>query len=104
MISTRTYFIVGLIVGVIVFLIGTFFGGSVASWIATVQTAGYSANLGGIADLIAEPLIWIMLNPLFGAIAVAFVWPALVIWLLLLFLMLVIGFGSDAANDVRREL
>jgi hypothetical protein len=104
MFSTRNYIFVGLLTGVVVFLVANFAGPGVASWISSVEAQAQAVGMGGLAIFIAQPLIWVMQNPLFGAVAAALFWPFLLIWIALLFIMLLVAFGAEAARDVNRQL
>ena len=101
MVSGRRYFVIGLLLGIVTFAVGSLFGEGIANWVATVQ--GQSATLGGLTVFIGEPIKWVMLNPIFGAILVALAWPLALIWIGLLFIMLVLGLSSPATQDVQRQ-
>lgn len=103
MVSTRNYAVVGLLLGIVVFLVATFAGGSIVTWVSQVQATA-SVSMGGLATFIGEPIKWVMLNPLFGAVVVAILWPLMFVWLLLLFIMVVVGFGAPAAQQIDRQL
>ncbi len=103
MLSTRTYLTIGLGVGFIVFLIATFFGNDLANSVQDVQNRAEN-SMGSITIVIGEPIKWVMREPLFGAIACALLWPAVFIWALLFFVMLLIAFGAGAARDVQSQL
>ncbi|MBC8098417.1 MAG: hypothetical protein H7Y11_03165 [Armatimonadetes bacterium] len=99
-IALRRYIGSGLLFGLIVLALGSVAGSSIASGFASVRDQALSAGLGIVANLIADPLIWLMQNPIPGAVITVVVWPVLLILLGLLFLMLVFGFGADAARDL----
>lgn len=101
MFTRRNYIIVGLLIGIITFGVAMLFGPGVAVWVADVQAR--ATLIGGLALFIGEPIKWVLLNPLPGAILAALAWPLVLLWLLLLFIMLIVGFGSPAAQDVRRQ-
>jgi hypothetical protein len=102
--SMRSYLMVGLALGAFAWLIATFFGRDVASSVAGMEGQALAANMGVIAQLICEPIIWVMRNPVFGGILVALTWPVVLLWGLLYFAMLLIALGSDAANDVNSQI
>lgn len=102
MISGRRYFVIGLLLGIVTFAVASLFGDDIAVWVATLQ--GQAASLGGITVFIGEPIKWVLLNPIFGAILVALVWPLALLWIFMLFVMLVLGLGSPATQDVQRQL
>ncbi len=99
----RTYISIGLVVGIIVFVLSYFLGPQIAGVLIDIERAG-SAVIGVLAQAVTQPLIFIALNPIPGAIAAALLWPLLLLLLLLLFLVTLIGLGAGAAGDVRREL
>lgn len=102
MVTGRRYFVIGLLLGIVTFAVASLFGPGIADWVASVQAQ--SASLGGITTFIGEPIKWVMLNPVFGAVIVAIIWPAALLWIGMLFIMLVLGLGSPAASDVQRQL
>lgn len=97
--TTRRYLGLGLLFALIVLGVGLLFGADLAAALTTIRNTGVGA-IGVLANVIADPLIWAMLNPIFAALIVLFAWPFLVLWILLLFLLVVLGFGADAARDI----
>lgn len=102
--SRGKYLLIGVFVGLLVAVGGTFAGESIASWVQSVQSQAIAAGMGAIADLIANPLVWLMQNPLIGGALMVIAWPFLGVWLLLLFIMILFGFGADAARATRDKL
>lgn len=102
--SLRRYLVLGLVIGIVVLLLGLVGGPGIANWISGIRDQGLRAGVGAISNLIADPLIWIMMNPIPGAIGVAIAWPFLIVWIALLFILIVLGFGADAARDLNSSL
>ncbi len=97
--NTRRYLGLGLLFALITLGVGLLFGADIANALYTVRDQGVGA-IGILANVIADPLIWAMLNPIFAALVVLFAWPFLILWILLLFLLVVLGFGADAAREI----
>jgi hypothetical protein len=97
--NTRRYLSLGLLFALIVLGVGLLFGPDLANALYAIRDTGVGA-IGILANIIADPLIWAMLNPIIAALIVLFAWPFLVLWILLLFLLVVLGYGADAARDI----
>jgi mannose/fructose/N-acetylgalactosamine-specific phosphotransferase system component IID len=97
--TTRRYLSLGLLFALLVLGVGLLFGADIAAALTTIRNTGVGA-IGILANIIADPLIWAMVNPIFAALIVLFAWPFLVLWILLLFLLVVLGYGADAARDI----
>lgn len=99
----RTYIMVGLGVGLIFFALGTFFGIDIANFFNQFRWQAIAVGLSpAIANVIVDPLIWIMLNPLYGAIGAALLWPLVFVWAFFCLFLLVytlIGGGFNIAVD-----
>ncbi|HEX2618738.1 MAG TPA: hypothetical protein VHL11_01290 [Phototrophicaceae bacterium] len=102
--SLRRYIVLGIGFGLITLVLGLLFGQGIADWITGVRDQALSTGMGLIANIIGDPLIWLMTNPIPGALAVVVVWPLAILWLLFLFIMVLIGFGSDAARDLDSQV
>ncbi len=97
--NTRRYLGIGLLFALLVLGIGLLFGADIANALASVRSAGSNA-LGILAGVIVDPLIWVMQNPIIAALIVLFAWPFLLIWILLLFILVVLGYGADAIREI----
>lgn len=98
--SFRTYFVIGLIIGAIVFLIGTFFDDDIVPWLEDQQHEAAIRNQNVIEQVVYEPLIFAVGTRPWGPIVVVLAWPAVFIWLLFLLLAIVIVPGVDVARDI----
>ena len=98
--SVRTYLVIGVVFGAIVFLIAQFAGGSIANWLRDVQVDATLRDLEGVGRAITEPAIFVMENPIAGAILSVLFWPLLLIWILVILALLVIVAAVDVAEDV----
>jgi|SRR5690606_18721901 len=101
--TTRRYIGLGLLFALIVLGVGLLFGADIAAALTSVRGAGTGA-LGILANIIVDPLIWVMLNPIIAALIVLFAWPFLVVWVLLLFVLVVLGYGADAIREVQSNV
>lgn len=97
--TNRRYFGLGLLFALLVLGVGLLFGADIAAALTAVRDTGVGA-IGILANVIVDPLIWVMLNPIFAALIVLFAWPFLILWILLLFLLVVVGYGADAAREI----
>jgi hypothetical protein len=103
--SRQTYLIIAAGVAVVVFLVGTFFGQTIAPWVGALPAyaVGGWANL---AAIIIEPVKFAMLNPLLGAIIIGLLWPfaALDLFLVILVVLLVAASGVVIQIDTQTPL
>jgi hypothetical protein len=104
MMSIRRYLLIGLLTGIMVFGVTFLFGTNITPVLVTTRDQAVSAGMGILAQLIAEPLIWGVTNPIPGALVAGILWPALFIWLALLFIMVLVGFGAAGVQDVDSQV
>lgn len=98
--SMRSYLVIGLGFGAFAWLVATFFGPDIISSVSSMEAQALGSGMGVVAQIIAQPIIWVMRNPIFGGILVALTWPLVFLWGLMYFAMILIALGSDAAGDV----
>jgi hypothetical protein len=104
MMSIRRYILIGIVTGIIVLGATLLFGSNIAAVLVNARDQALSAGMGILASIIAEPLIWGATNPIPGAIAAGILWPVLFLWLALVFIMVLIGFGSAGVQDVNSRV
>lgn len=100
MMSIRRYIAIGLLTGIVVLGVTLLFGINIAAVLVNARDQAISAGMGVLANIIAEPLIWGATNPIPGALVAAVLWPALFIWLALVFIMVLVGFGAGGVRDL----
>jgi hypothetical protein len=101
--TVRRYLIVAVIVAVIVFVMSYFFYSPFFTVLVDARARG-AAALGPVAEFVVNPLIWVLDNPVLGAVVAGLVWPMLLVWIAALFLVILVGFGSPSATEVRGRL
>ncbi|MCU0497835.1 MAG: hypothetical protein MUF87_10825 [Anaerolineae bacterium] len=101
MMPVRRYLGFAILTAIIVLGVGLLFGSRIASFLQIIET-----NTGGgvIAQLVIEPLIWVMENPVIGAVAAGLLWPLLLLWIGFLFIVIVVGFGSSGAQFLEQSV
>jgi hypothetical protein len=102
--TLRTYILIGLGTGIIVFLIASFGGDAIINILNDMRNQ-VSPDMQGIAGLIVEPLKLVFGNPLIGAIVVALGWPIAAVWIGLLLILVILialsqGLGSARSSGV----
>lgn len=104
LISFRAYIGIGVVVGIIVYLIGLVAGPQVVNFFTQLEaTALVNGVSPFIATMVLGPFIFAFSEPLFGAILAGLLWPLILVWLVLLFLVLIIsafmgGYNSAASG------
>lgn len=98
--SVRTYLVIGVIIGVIVFLISTFAGEDIVKWLEEQQFEAAIRSQTLVEKAVYEPLIFAVEQRPWGQIVVALAWPAVFLWLIFLLMALVIVPGVDVARDI----
>jgi len=100
LISPRVYIGIGVCVGIVVYLIGLAAGPDVIRFFTELQQ---NAIANGVAPVITEivygPFIFAFSQSIFGAIAAGLLWPLIIVWLVLLFLLLIISAFTAGFNS-----
>lgn len=102
-ISLRMYILVGVVIGLIAGLLAVLAGQGIALWVIEQRNLAVG-SLGAVADLVAQPIVWVMINPLVGGVVAGLLWPLALLEVALLFVMSLIGLGSGAAGAVGDRL
>lgn len=97
--SRRTYLMIGLGFAVFLFLLAQFFGTDIAAF-ADSLPGQVSPNVQSIAQFIVEPIKFVMLNPILGPLLAGLLWPVVLLWLLLLFLLVVLTAAGQVQTDI----
>jgi protein-S-isoprenylcysteine O-methyltransferase Ste14 len=98
-ISFRVYIAVGVVVGIIVYLVGLLAGSSLAQFFIEIQNNALANGISpAIVTLIVGPFIFALSNPAIGGIIAGFVWPLIIVWLVLLFLIIIVTAFSQGYN------
>ena len=99
LISVRVYLAVGIIVGIIVYLIGLVAGDSLVRFFTEIEGNALANGVARpIVTLIVGPFIFTFSNPLPGAIMAGLTWPLIIIWFVLLFLVIIITAFAQGYN------
>lgn len=98
----KPYLIIGAGVGLLFFLIVTFFGETVADWGRDQQYESDIRSQRVLSTLVYDPFIFVFdpENQPFGAIIAGVAWPAVLIWILLVILSLMIIAGVDVSSNI----
>lgn len=98
-ISFRAYIGVGIVVGIIIYLIGLVGGSQVVQFFTQIESNALANGVSSaITTIILGPFIFTFSEPLFGAIIAGFLWPLILVWLVLLFLLIIISAFSAGYN------
>lgn len=98
-ISRRTYLMIGLGFAAFLFLLAQFFGTDIAAF-ADSLPGQVVPSVQGIAQLIVGPIKFVMLNPIVGSLLAGLLWPLVLLWLLLLFLLVILTAASQVQTDI----
>ena len=99
--SIRTYFLIGFVIGGIIYLVGQFAGADIVEWADDQQREARLVNLRPVGQIVMEPVA-LVFNPdqlLVGAILGGFLWPLTVLWPILILIHIVAVSLSDAVDD-----
>jgi len=95
MVSARRY-LIGVIVAFIVFLaIAVLFGTPLVGWLSGFKAQ--AGSLGPIATVLIDPILWVLQNPLLGALVAGLAWPLTSVVLIGLFVIVIIVLGFPGA-------
>lgn len=99
-ISFRMYIAIGVIVGIVVYLIGLVGGSQVVQFFSQLQSNSLANGVDpAIANLVLGPFIFVFSEPIFGAILTGVLWPLILVWLVLLFLLMILSAFSAGYNS-----
>lgn len=96
----RTYLVVGLIIGALVFLISIFLGSSLEQWGEARQFEARMRNQTLIESLVFEPFNYVINTRPVGPIIAGLAWPAVFIWVFFIIASLLIIAGLDVTDDI----
>jgi hypothetical protein len=102
--SMRTYLLIALVFGGILYLVHVFFGPDIVNW---AQSQRFQAQIRGqnaIGVIVMDPIIFVLGVSPWGAIVGGLAWPVVILWVILTPLLLVIIAGLDVVADIEREL
>lgn len=95
MTSLKRYLIGALIAFVLALAVSALFGGSLVGWLTGFK--GQAGTLGPIATVLIDPLVWVLQNPLLGALVAGLAWPLMALELIGLFIVMIIVLGFPGA-------
>lgn len=99
-INAKVYFLISAVVGIIVLIVSLLGGAQLVQFFTTIQNNALCQGVDPvIATLVIGPFIWVFGNPIPGAIATGLLWPAIIIWLVLVFLMMIIAAFTGGYNS-----
>lgn len=101
--SWKTYLIIALGMGLLIFLVGTFFGHQIAGWSEALAQAAQDP-WNRLAGLLLAPVEFAMLNPILGAIIFGLLWPlaAVLILTMLVIVLLVAASGATVRINTQK--
>jgi hypothetical protein len=97
------YIVIGIVLGLIAGLVAMLGGQGIAAWVFEQRNLAFG-SIGVAADLVAQPIIWVMTNPLIGGVVAGLAWPLALLEFALLFVMSLVGLGGGAAGAVGNQL
>lgn len=96
--SMRAYIVIGVAVGVIIYLMGLVAGEPIVQFFTEIRSNALANGISlAIATIIVDPFIFAFSNPL-GAILAGLLWPLIIVWFVLLFLIIIIAAFSSGYN------
>jgi hypothetical protein len=98
MVSLKRYAIGALIAFFVALAISFLFGPSIVGWLSGFKAQ--AGTLGPIAIVLIDPLLWILQNPLLGALVAGLAWPLIALELIGLFIVMIIVLGFPSAVNV----
>lgn len=99
-ISWRAYIGIGIVVGIVTFLVSTAAGPSLVQFFTEIQNNALANGVSpAISTVFIGPFIFVFGNPTIGAIVTGFVWPLIIVWLVLLILIIVVTAFSQGYNS-----
>ncbi len=98
----RTYFMIALGTGLMLYVISLFAGGTILTFLAQMRYS-VDPSAGFIADLVVVPLQFIFSDPVLGAIFGGLFWPILLVWVFLLLVLLVLVALSGGLQSLRES-
>lgn len=101
-ISGKTYILIGLGAGILIFLISVVWGQDIVDWSDKQQVQAEYHGYSWIKTIVFEPVEFVFdpdRRPV-GAIVAGVAWPLVPVWIILILIGLLIIPGSDVANDV----
>lgn len=102
--SLRTYIVVGVIIGIVVYLIALVAGDTAVQFFTQIEGNALANGVARpIVTIVVGPFLFAFSQPIFGAIIAGLFWPLIIVWFVLLFLLLIIsaftsGFNSAATG------
>ena len=98
-ISFKAYLAIGAVVGIIIYLIALVAGDSVVQFFTEIQNRALSNGVSGpIVTIIVGPFIFAFSNPIPGAIIAGILWPLIIVWFVLLFMIIIISAFASGYN------
>ena len=101
-VSGKTYIMIGLGTGILIFLISMVWGQDIVDWSNEQQFQAEYHGHSWIKTIVFEPVEFVF-DPAHrpvGAIVAGLAWPLVPVWIILILIGLLIIPGSDVANDV----
>jgi hypothetical protein len=104
--STRTYLLVGIVIGGFIYLIGVLFGSDIANWAVQRQIESAAKSQVIFEAVVFQPLEFIFTQDtrIMGAVLVAVAWPAFFLLLFLLVIALVALEFIDANDAITNPI
>ena len=104
--SVRTYLLIGIAIGVLIFLIGMVIGEDIADWAVEQQQRAHAGGHRVLEMVVFKP-IELVFSPErrpYGAIISGAAWPVVLLWPIPTIIGLVIIPGAEAIQDTERQL
>lgn len=98
-ISFRTYILIGIVVAALIYLISLVAGDPILNFFTEIQNRALANGVSSVfVTLIVGPFIFVFANPLPGSIIAGFLWPLIIVWFVLLFMVIIISAFSAGYN------
>ncbi|GEM_PF-1505853 len=98
-ITFRTYIMIGVVVGIIVYLISLVAGPQITNLFLQLEGNALANGVApAIATIVYGPFIFAFTQPIFGAIIAGLLWPFIIVWFVLVFLLLIVSAFTAGYN------
>ena len=99
-INVKVYFLISIGVGITIYIVGLIGGPQLVQFFTNIQANALCQGVDpAIATIVIGPFIFVFGNPIAGAIIVGLLWPAIIMWLILLFLLMIIAAFTGGYNS-----
>lgn len=98
-ISFRAYIGIGIVVAIIIYLIALVAGDQIVRFFVEIEGRALGSGVGApFVTMIVGPFIFVFSEPLIGAAIAGLLWPLIIVWFVLLFMIIIISAFAAGYN------